>query len=402
MDGSSYYIPAAAMAVALAVKAPALLRSRRDPLQRSVCALLALAGLVFFFAAPPTIAQVNDLTGITNFSAPLVYCLLSAFSASCLVLIVNWRGGPGEATRRLTARIVTGYSAVVVALVVLFALGDTPVERLRDLDTYYANTPFVREMIVLYLAALTVAGVAMNVMCLRWALQVGGWLRAGLLIIVVGYLFNLAYLTTKFTAVIARWNGGNLDDLSTYVAPVLASAGAQVSAVGFCLPLACQRLGDTWSTWSTYRRLGPLWRELRPVSAHQGRAVRISWWSPAGLRVTQRESDIHDGMLGLHPYFDAAVRARAHDAAVTAGSTPEQARAEADAAMVTAAIRARADDPEGRVISAAEADTAPPATAEGPRDLVRISLALHQSPVVAAVRGQAPTRPESDFHEPTR
>ncbi len=106
----------------------------------------------------------------------------------------------------------------------------------------------------------------MNFMCGRWALQVRGWLRAGLLIIVVGYLFNLAYLTTKFTAVVARWNGHDLDYLSSDAAPVLASAGAQISAVGFCLPLACRRVGDSWNSWSTYRRLGPLWRELRPVS----------------------------------------------------------------------------------------------------------------------------------------
>jgi len=85
MDGSSYYIPAAAMAFAFAFKTPALIRSWRDPLLRSVCALLALTALVFLFAAPPTIAQVNNLTGITNVSAPLVYCLLtrSAPPASC-------------------------------------------------------------------------------------------------------------------------------------------------------------------------------------------------------------------------------------------------------------------------------------------------------------------------------
>ncbi|MGW7041946.1 MAB_1171c family putative transporter [Streptomyces avermitilis] len=402
MDGTSYYIPAAAMAVALTVKAPALIRSWRDPLLRSVCGLLTFAGLVFFFAAPPTIAEVNDTTGITNVSAPLVYCLLSAFSASCLVLVVNWRGGPPEVTRRVNRRIIAGYSGVIVALITLFVLGDAPRERLVDLDTYYANTPYIREMIVLYLASLTVAGVAMNFMCGRWALQVRGWLRAGLLIIVTGYLFNLAYLATKFTAVIARWNGVNLDYLSSSAAPVLASAGAQISALGFCLPLACQRAGDSWHTWSTYRRLGPLWRELRAVSAHADRAVRISWWSPAELQVTQRESDIHDGMLSLYPYFDSEVRSHAYDAAVAAGSDPLQAQAEADAAMVTAAVRARAADPEGRVISSAEATTAPSASAEGPRDLVRMSIALRQSPVVAAARGRAGTRSGSDFHEPTR
>jgi len=402
MDGSSYYIPAAAMGVALAAKAPALIRGWRDPLLRSVGVLLALAGLVFLFAAPPTIGKVNALTGIPNVSAPLVYCVLSAFSASCLVLIINWRGGPPEVTRRLSRRWISGYGVVSVALVVLFVLGDAPEERLRDLDTYYANTPFIREMIVLYLAALTVAGVAMNVMCWRWAIQVRGWLRAGLLVIAFGFLFNIPYAATKFIAVVAQWNGGDLDYLSTDVAPVLASAGAQISAVGFCLPLACQRVGDSWTTWSTYRRLGPLWRELKPVSAFADRAVRISWWSPAELQVTQRESDIHDGMLGLYPYFDSEVRSLAYDAAVAAGSEPAQAQAEADAVMVTAAVRARAADPEGRVISSAEAATAPFASLDGPRDLVRMSIALRQSPVVAAARGQAPTSSESDFHERTR
>ncbi|OIJ94837.1 MAB_1171c family putative transporter [Streptomyces colonosanans] len=402
MDGSSYYIPAAAMGVALTVKAPALLRAWRDPLLRSVSALLALAGLVFLFAAPPTIAKVNDITGIANVSAPLVYCLLSAFSAASLVLVVNWRGGPPEVTGRLSRRIVIGYGLVIVAVITLFALGDAPQERLVDFDTHYARTPYLREMIVLYLLALTVAGVAMNFMCARWALQVHGWLRAGLLIIVVGYLFNLAYLTTKFGAVIARWNGHDLDYLSSDAAPVLASAGAQISAAGFCLPLACQRVGDNWTTWSTFRLLGPLWRELRPVSAHADHGVRISWWSPAELQVTQRESDIHDGMLSLYPYFDPEVRSRAYDAAVATGADPAQAQAEADAAMVAVAVRARAADPEGRVIRSAGADTAPAASSEGPRDLVRMSIALRHSPVVAAARGPAGTWPGSDFHERTR
>lgn len=70
MDGSSYYIPAVAMGAAISFKGPALLRGWRDPLLRSVGVLLALAGLVFLFAAPPTIAAVNDITGIPNVSAP--------------------------------------------------------------------------------------------------------------------------------------------------------------------------------------------------------------------------------------------------------------------------------------------------------------------------------------------
>ncbi|WP_200301195.1 MAB_1171c family putative transporter [Streptomyces adelaidensis] len=402
MDGSSYYLPAVAMAIALALKTPALLRSWGDPLIRSVCALMTLSTLVFCFAAPPTITEINRVTGITNISAALVYILLSAFSGSCLVLIINWRGGPPETTRRLSRRWIAGYGAVCAAIVVLFVLGEAPVQRVRDFDTYYANTRFLREMIVLYLIAFTVAGVAMNVMCWRWALQVRGLLRAGLLIIAFGFLVNVPFAAVKLVAVVARWQGGDLDELSTYLAPLLASVGAQVSALGFCLPLAGQRIGDSWTTWSTYRRLGPLWRELRPVWAQAGHEVRISWWAPAQLQMTQRESDIHDGMLSLYPYFDSEVRARAYEAALAAGSEAVQARAEADAAMVTAAVRARADDPEGRVIGSATSD-APAPSAANPRDLVRMSIALRQSPVVAAAREWATaTRSESDFHERTR
>ncbi|WP_053744800.1 MAB_1171c family putative transporter [Streptomyces sp. NRRL WC-3618] len=386
MNDSSYYVPSAAMAIVLLLKGRAALRAWRDPLLRSVYSLLLLSVLVFFFAAPPTISWVNRVTGVPNISAPLVYCLLSAFSASCLVLIINWRGGPPETTRRASRRWIAGYAVVIVATATLFALGDASEQRLRDFDTHYADTPFIREMIVLYLVALTLSNIAMNAVCWPWALQVRGWLRVGLLVITVGFSCNITFAATKLTAVVTRWNGGNLDYLSTYVAPAMAAAAEVITAVGFCIPLACQRVGDTWSTWSTYRRLNPLWRELAPLSEHGDRTVRIGWWSPVELLVTQRESDIHDGMLSLYPYFDPAVRARAYDAAGAAGSSPDVARAEADAAMVTAALRARAADPEGRVISAATENSGPPAAAGGPRDLVAMSHALRCSPVVAAVR----------------
>ncbi|MEV7506758.1 MAB_1171c family putative transporter [Streptomyces sp. NPDC090085] len=384
MTGEDYYIPAAAMAVALAFKVPALRHNWRDPLLRSVVALLTLAGAVFAFAAPPTIAAVNRATGIANFSAPLVYCLITAFSASCLVLMVNWRGGEPEQTRRTSRRWILGYSLVIVAVVVLFTFGDTPVERLRDFDTHYANTPYIAQMIALYLLAHHVAAVVMVSLCWRWSLQVRGWLRVGLVIIVIGYLFNLAYDATKMTAVAARWFGGNLDGLSTYAAPPLASLGALISAVGFVVPLVCQRLADHWQTWATYRRLGALWQEVQIAAPAGTPSVRMAWWSPAELRVIQRESDIHDGFLHLGPYFDQDLRDGAYGDAVAHGADEDTARAVGDAAMVAAAVRARSADPEGRAVG--EDDEVPVDPADGPRDLLRISHALRNSPVVQEVR----------------
>lgn len=298
--------------------------------------------------------------------------------------MVNWRGGPPEQTRLVSRHWILGYSAVVLSLIMLFALGKTPVERLRDFDTYYANTPYIGHMIALYLLAHSVAAVVMMVLCWRWSLQVRGWLRVGLVIIVAGYIFNLSYDATKMTAVVARWSGHNLDDLSTYAAPPLASLGALISAMGFVVPLVCQRLSDHWQTWATYRRLGPLWHEVQ-ISAPCGTpSVQMAWWSAAELRVIQRESDIHDGFLHLGPYFDKGLGDGAYESAVAAGADDETARAVAEAAMVAAAVRARSADPDGKVIG--EDEEAVLDVADGPRDLLRISHALRHSPVVQAVR----------------
>ncbi|ATZ23444.1 hypothetical protein SLAV_07710 [Streptomyces lavendulae subsp. lavendulae] len=388
MNGQDYYIPAAAMAVSLVCKLPALRSQWRDPLLRSVCALLVLATAVFTFAAPPTIEAVNRWTGIPNFSAPLVYCLMTAFSASCLVLMFNWRGGPAQEIRRTSVRWITGYSVVVVAIVVFFLLGEASVERLRDFDTYYANTPYVRLMIVSYLVAHSVAAATMVAMCWRWSVQVRGWLRAGLVIIVSGYSISLTYDATKLSAVGARWLGHDLDVLSTYVAPPLASAAALVSAVGFVLPLVCQRVSDSWQTWTTYRRLGALWREVSSTAPSGSPCVRMSWWSPAEIRVIQRESDIHDGFLRLGPRFDRRHRDRAYERARAAGADEETARAVADAAMVAAAVRTPSAAPGGTADGGADGERVL-VTADGPRDLVRISDALRHSPVVAAARHRA-------------
>ncbi|MET7617743.1 MAB_1171c family putative transporter [Streptomyces sp. NPDC005408] len=387
MEGLDFYIPGAALAVAFGFRLPGISRSWRDPLLRSVSALLLVAVSVFFFAAPPTIAAVNRITGIPNFSAPLVYCILTAFSASCLVLVINWRGGPPEVTARSSRRVITAYSAVIVAMIVVFALGDAPVERLRDLDTYYANTPYMREMIVLYLVAHTTAAVVMTVLCRRWSLRVHGWLRTGLVLIMTGYFLNLGFDAVKYAAVSARWAGYNLDWLSTRVAPPLASASAIFIAAGFILPLAGQRFMDAWRTWSTYRKLGTLWRELRSAAPKGTGSVRISLWSSGNLRLTQREAFIHDGILALDPYFDHALRADSHAAALAAGADADLADAVAEAAMLAAAVVARDADPQGTIITSA--DTRSPLPKQAQRDLVGMSRALRHSPVVAAARRSA-------------
>ncbi|MGW5177735.1 hypothetical protein ACWERY_25760, partial [Streptomyces sp. NPDC004082] len=156
----SFWIPLAVLAVALAIRLPGIIKLWQDPLLRAVGGLLLLACAVFVFAAPDTIAWTNRVTGVPNISAPVVYTLLTAFCGSCLLLVIAWRNGLSEhspRTRRATRWVLALYTGVIVALWALFALADVPDERVRDLDTYYARTAFMREEILLYLLAHTAA-----------------------------------------------------------------------------------------------------------------------------------------------------------------------------------------------------------------------------------------------------
>ncbi|WP_327687272.1 MAB_1171c family putative transporter [Streptomyces sp. NBC_00467] len=381
-----FYLAALCLWGGLAVKLPSLKASWRDPLICSVGFVLGLAGAAQFFSAPPSVAFVNRLTGIQNVTAPIVYGFVSAFSAACLVLIIHWRGGEPARLRRITRNWVVSYALVIVGLGVLFALGDTPVERRTDLDTYYATTPFIREMIVLYLASHMIAAVATTVLCWRWSRQVHGWVKAGLISLAIGWILNLIYGIAKLTAVAARWTGRNWDELSTSVAPQLITIAALFVVIGFLLPMGASE----YQQWSSYFRLGPLWRAVVDPADREHFSVAIPLWSPAELYLTRRETHIHDGLGRLTPYLDPDVQHRAQAQALAQGASASWAGAIGAAAMVAAAT----GDHSGRPPVVVPATTLPSAHSPDRAGLVRISRALRSPIADAAGRRRASWRAE--------
>ncbi|MEV0633938.1 MAB_1171c family putative transporter [Streptomyces sp. NPDC050619] len=324
-----------------------LFRSRprtpvRNPLTVSTCVAIVLGSLALVCAAPLTLAAVNDLTGVANFGAPLTYGMLSAYSCSLLILLINWRGGSAERIRRLVLRAVAAYAVLIVAIVVLFTLADADVERLSDLDTYYANTPFMREMIVLYLLGHSAATLAICAVCVKWGREVTGLLRTGLRLILIGCLLDVVgFQFTKYVAVVARWTGHDLDVLSTGVAPPMAALGALIWSAGFVVPRLLPAVLVHWHSLEDHRRLGELWSRVRFASiAPKPPSV---WWQPPRARLRWREVSIHDALLALAPYFDDRVRERALEAARREGRSAHEARVAAEAAMVADAARRAAD-----------------------------------------------------------
>ncbi|WP_327412568.1 MAB_1171c family putative transporter [Streptomyces sp. NBC_01233] len=406
-SGLILYVPGALLVLILLVKAPTLRRRWDQPPMRAVCALLVMGCLVLILAAPPTIAAVNRFTGVANFSAPLVFGLITAFSGSCVVLVLQWGGGPPAVVRRATRLTVAVYGGVTVAIVVLFAMGDAPVERLRDLDTYYAGTPWIREMIVCYLLAHTVGSSALTVLTGRWLRRTHPSLRplrTGLALIMTGGLLDLGYLVAKWTALGARWRGRDWDGLSTDAAPPLAAGAALMVATGFIVPLVGG--SATWRDFCEYRGLHPLWKALRGFAASSVRTVPLTWWSPVGIRLIHRESVIDDGILALTRWFDPAVHRTAYEAARGQGMSEARSEVVADAAMLAAACGRRtaaaapaadADVHAHAVTTGTDAGTGtgsvPLRHSEPPRlsgqPLTALAREFRASPIVAAARAAA-------------
>lgn len=357
----------------------------RDPLAASTWASIFLGGMCFVCSAPVTLAAVNSFTGIPNFGAPMTYSVISADSASLLILLINWRGGAAERIRRWVWTTIAVYSLLIAAIIVLFALADAPTERLQDLDTYYATTPYMREMIALYLIGHAAGTLVTCAVCLRWSRQVTGLLRTGLRFIIGGMVLDVVgFELAKCTAIVARWKGHDLDFLSTNVAPPAVSLGGLMYSAGFVVPRLLPAALAQWRSFQDYRALAPLWSELSTVPTAP-KPSPSRWQLPRG-RLYHRELRILDALLALQSRYDGQVRDAAYEEALEQGSSPDEARIVAAAAMVAAAAR-HIDQSGTRAVSGSSSRSRLQTTYFSDTDeLVKMARALASSPMVKAVR----------------
>ncbi|MFV0136174.1 MAB_1171c family putative transporter [Streptomyces sp. HMX87] len=386
MSGLVNYVSCAALWLGLLVKAPDLIRHRGDPYLRAICAVLALAGLCFFLGAPPTVGTVNRLTGAPNLAAPLTYASITAYSAASQVLIVYWRGGPR--VHRTARRWVVGYVCVVIGIATTFALGDAPVERRTDFDTYYATTPYIAHMIVLYLVGHLAAVGVTTVSALRWARQVRGPLRVGLTVLGIGTLCNAGYSVAKLVAVGAHWSGRDWSVLATGVSPAAAGLGALITVTGVLIPLAGPHLADWRRARRMYTRLAPLERELSGVlTARSLRLPRPRFASPT-TRLMWRQTSIHNALSYLDAHLDRSLYERTRQAVLRETDDPDRAEAAAWAAIVATAVPEAAARPAVTGVARGGGEP-PPLPVPGPGVLAQVADALNGSARAARERGAA-------------
>ncbi|MFI0810149.1 MAB_1171c family putative transporter [Streptomyces echinatus] len=346
---AAYAVPAALLAVAFVIKLPLLRRAWQDPILRATALLLGIGAVVFASLPPANLHRINVSTGIPNFASLWVYSLLTAYCGACLWLIITWREPPSAARRGRTRLVWMTYSVIVIGLWTTFLLGDHHVERLRDLDTYYADTPWMREFVLLYLLAHLVSALVAAGLLWAWYRELEDtWLRRAVIFLQEAYALGLVFDIAKLAAVGARWSGRDWDWLSTYVAPPFAIVEAVLVSVAFIVGQAGPLVAERRRLVRTHRRLKPLWQTMVTVTAPAAPATgRVSG---APLRLELRRAAINDGLLKLAPHLCAARRERLRHAASAAGYPESVARGIAAAVDIHVAaemLHAPPDDPGG-------------------------------------------------------
>ncbi|MEU0003565.1 DUF6545 domain-containing protein [Streptomyces sp. NPDC006314] len=335
------YVSCGLLWLGLLAKAPDLVRRWRDPFLLAISCVLAFASLCFLFGAPHTVGFINDVSGVPNLAAPLTYGAITAYGAASLVLVVSWRGGPG--TTRAIRRWVLGYWGVLACIGGLFVLGDASVERRTDFDTYYATTPYIAEMIVLYLVGHFTAVVVTAHRSLTWARQLRGALRAGLVTMGAGTVVGAGYSASKLVAVVARWCGRDWSVLGTTLSPACAGLGAALTVVGTVIPLVGPFVATRARCWRAYARLGPLEQELMELLRREYLSVPRPFWPSPTRWLTWRQSTIYNGLHYLERYFDQGLYRQAYADRLRVTGDRHQAEAAAWATAITAATRTVSD-----------------------------------------------------------
>jgi hypothetical protein len=379
---------------ALAAKVHDLRRAPDDRPLRALC--LLLAGLAGSVGIQPVVPLLDRTTGIS---------MLGGFLGECAVLVAAGAGqvflirvyNPEQPARPKSQRRYRLLVATLATMAVMFVLGPpdpgsppiTPTGHLSLLPQPYLY-------LYLYSAFLGGTLVAVLRMTLRYAtLTDQRFLRLGLRTLTVGSVVGLVYTIASLVSLTLYEVGVDVDSWeSATITPMYLVTDALMLA-GCSIPSLAPWVarGRRWVTDSHARRhLHPLWLAL-----YQATPEIALFPPPGGQRADHGDARMHlyrqvieicDGRLALRPYLDPRAAEIATTLARQARLADANIAAISEAAMLAAAIAAKAD---GQPSTATDPC---PASPVGGTDLAaevawlrQVSRAFRSSPIVTdAVR----------------
>jgi hypothetical protein len=312
--------------------------------------------------APVPYRAIAELTGVPNIGRLLshVFMLLAVWAAQAMLLSLT-----NSDIRERRWWLVT----VIVALSVVFALADTPVDDPR-FASRYAETPWVMEYWLVFVAGLAPAFVNIVRLCWRYARLSSSLIgKLGLRLISIGIVVSLVYHAHKGIYFAARrfdFYYPNFNGLWDKSLPPIATV---LVLIGVTLPSWGPRIGlsalfDWVGRWRTYQRLRPLWFALYQANPQIALVrpkpvlLELLLLGDLDLRLYRRVIEIRDGRLALQPYLDPRIGLAARD---RSGVTGQELDAIVEATTLAAAVDAKR--------SGAPPRTTEPVAVPGGRDL---------------------------------
>ena len=308
-----------------------LLRDPRDPRLGAITLALLFVACGFNFAIPPVYSAVAAATGVPNLSTLAVYASIVLCTASLQVFSVNLARSRDEAVPA-GRTLVLGTGAALAVLVALFRVAPVHDEpHVLDFDSHYSGEPVVVGFLAVYLGAYSLGLIRSALVCLRIRPHAADpWLRRGVSLVPVGVVFGLGYSLLKAVAVAATWLGGDLAPVSDVAAPVSATVGASVMAVGYVLPSVPRLRRHARAR----RQLRPLLRALRPLAPELAQNTRLASAEYRWLIATD------DLLRVLRPHLAPEAAALAEEHADRQGLEGDERAAAVEAARIAAALRA--------------------------------------------------------------
>lgn len=330
------------VAFALAVVLGVRRRRTPRPTQGPMIVILLALGFAFLFLAPAVQVAESHLVPSLGRLLSNACTLVAAFGFLTLMLHASPRADQVEVRTRW--RLVVLLVALAV-MVVAFLASKVPTG-LGLFTGQYRAQPTLAVYVLVYSAYLGVAVVDLGWLALRAVRHSRRYLRIGMVLVLLGCLLAVGYVTHKVVAVLTEVFGGPAAEglcagpfATTSCTFEVGFPPLSVLAIilGSTIPALGPRIAAAlrWpGRWRAYRRLHPLWQALYEAapeialtspSAVQGSVPRRD----IAFRLYRRVIEIRDGLLVLEPYRNRA----------GVGSSGDRPAAEAEAAAIAEALR---------------------------------------------------------------
>lgn len=330
----------------------------RDRSNKSLRALwFALIAITAALSAELYATEIDQLIGRAGSTRAIYDCLTLASAASAQAFLLYMTAEDTNARRRVRRRAITMLlCATTIAALFLLIPAPYPVTdpRFRS-GSYYDTEPSISSApyVIIYLAYLAWAMTQVVILSHRYARMASrSLLRFGLRLVRNGSVAGVIYAASKLTGFISS----SMDRNPPMIVPLVTVMGFTTAIlfilVGSTIPswgpmIGLDRAFATAAILRDYRRLTPLWTDLREVvptielfPQSPGMLYLIALLRQPESRLVRRVVEIRDAYLQLRPHLDPRAARIARQRGTTAGLEGEQLEATVEAATIAAAVRA--------------------------------------------------------------